>query len=386
MNTHLNYSARIKYAAIVVLTVALCAGLGLQPVYAANIPAQSQDEFPPQPQEQPQQLGYTLFLPGMFRTTTSSSAPLLLGIYPENWWAGGGPTDVIEREFRTMDSWMGKSLSLAGVFHSFDPSNLDATVILLLTTIWDNGYTPFVNIYASKSAATIASGGMDQQIRDWARAYAVYANGGERIAFLAPLQEMNGYWVPYGLNPVGYKQAYLRIQTIFREEGVPDESVRWVFAPNGYSDPKNPPFEDYYPGDDVVDVVALSAYNFGYNPLASYKKWQTPEKIYSEYIARAHTMTPKKWILVGQTGTTAYTSSGYDVAAKNEWLEHSLNYLAEQPGFHGIIFYNGDVGGFDWQIYEAGGEQFTGFAAGAQQPAYGSLTPQELKAMPLNIR
>ena len=178
---------------------------------------------------------------------------------------------------------------------------------------------PFVNLQIWATAYDIASGKKDVEIRNWARAYKNFADGPDgqgRIAFIAPIQEMNscqsgGCWTMWGGDPENYKIAFRRIRQIFDQEAVPSSSVRWVFAPNGWSHYKyDHPFEDYYPGENWVDIVAISAYNFGgCIPNA----WRSPQEVYNNpnyrhqsegaYLDRMRVMAPGKPIFIAQTGT-----------------------------------------------------------------------------------
>jgi hypothetical protein len=306
---------------------------------------------------------------------------VMLGIYPSNYWQPM-VQDAINKEFIPLDTWSGKHLSLAGVFHSIDQYK---TVSNMLPTIWNNGYTPFVNIYFNASAYTIASGGKDAAIRAWARDFAIYANGGTRMAFLAPMQEMNGDWVPYGLDPANFKIAFKRIRQLFSEEGVPSASVRWVFAPNGYSDSSDPGFETYYPGDAYVDVVAFSGYNFGYHPLNPYKDWETPSEVFSPYLTRMTAMAPSKPIMVVQTGTTAYYNSSRTTSPdqKNLWLREAYTLLAQYPGVIGVIYYD-DSPDYDWTFYRSGSVSFTGYREGVASASFVYIPPVEVMEMELS--
>ena len=110
--------------------------------------------------------------------------------------------------------------------------------------------------------------------------------------------------------------------TIFEQEGVPSSSVQWVFAPNGKSSTGWPSFEDYYPGDSLVDVVGFSSYNFGFHPNlypASYRKWSTPDYVFTDHVSRMRVMAPSKPVFIAQTGTSAYGPNGYDESQKNQW-------------------------------------------------------------------
>lgn len=313
-----------------------------------------------------------LFLP--LTVSNSPQRNVMLGIYPHSYWQ---PLvqEAINNEFIPVDGFAGKHISLAGVFHSIEQYN---TVSNMLPIIWDNGYTPFVNIHFSASAYKIASGGKDAEIRAWAKDYAKYANGGARMAFLAPMQEMNGDWVPYGLDPVNFKLAFQRIRQIFAQQGVPAASVRWVFAPNGYSASGDPGFEEYYPGDAYVDVVGFSSYNFGYHRLNPHKDWQTPSEIFSPYLSRMSAMAPSKPIIIAQTGTSAYynSSSTTNTTEKNKWLTTAFALLEQHPSVIGVMYYN-DSPDYDWAFYRSG-VTYVGYPQGVASDSYVYIPPQEL--------
>jgi beta-mannanase len=251
--------------------------------------------------------------------------------------------------------------------------------------MWDNGYTPFVNLTVQYNsgitAKQIANGQADNVLRNIARTYATMVQHNHRMAFFAPLQEMNSDWVPYGMDPANFKLAYRRIQQIFADEGVPSESIQWVFAPNGWTAPEKPPFEDYYPGDAYVDIVGFSAYNFGYCSNNSHPAWETPETIFHQYIERFAVLAPSKPIFISQTGTTAYTNQGKSVTAKNQWLTEAYNYLATHPSVRAVIYFNRWDSDCDWSFYQLGGEQYAGYPQGVANSAYGYVSPFALKDM-----
>ncbi len=73
--------------------------------------------------------------------------------------------------------------------------------------------------------------------------------------FIRPLHEMNGGWFWYGKrNPEEFKKLFrMTIKFLTEEQGLHNLIV--VYAPN-----KGKGVADYYPGDDVVDVVGVDSY------------------------------------------------------------------------------------------------------------------------------
>ena len=106
------------------------------------------------------------------------------------------------------------------------------------------------------------------------------------------MNEMNGDWCVYsGINysndPLIYKEAYRYIYHRFEDAGV--NNVLWVWNPNGKS---YPPVDwnhtlMYYPGDEYVDIVGLTAFNTGTYYSSVGETWQDfttlYEQLYDQY-------------------------------------------------------------------------------------------------------
>ncbi len=303
-----------------------------------------------------------------------------LGVYTHGYL---GSQYTINTEVKSLDTWAavtgGKRLSILGTFIQIeDPT----TIVEQLEVPWENGYIVFVNMGSTHTSYEIANGSVDSLIKRWAAYYKIWlSKGGGRWAIIAPLQEMNGYWTPYGLNPTNFKLAYQRIQNIFKESGISDNSVRWAFAPNGYQDPGDPPFEDYYPGDQFVSIVAFSSYNFGLCPVAIKStlnpQWQTAETIFSDYLSRMKKMAPNKPIYIAETGSTSYTKPNYpDQSTKNQWLIDTYLYLAKE-GVKGILYLNFDSE-CDFAFYQPEGRQLDGYRQAVSAPYFDYFSPSEL--------
>jgi len=302
------------------------------------------------------------------RTSSGSgrSSPLLLGMYTST------ALQSSAMEIRDLDRWiagngLSQSIAIAGTFMDFEFPNPEWNVIHDLDAAWELGYAPFVNIAVGttgnglRSAYDVASGAIDGSILAWASVYAKWTNGGQKKAFIAPLQEMNGSWVSYTGDPENYKLAYRHIQDLFVQAGVPESAVVWVFAPNGWSLPGDE-FEAYYPGDAFVDVVGFSAFNFG--GCAAQPTWEAFDQAFKPYLDRMLVMAPSKPIFIAQTGTV---EQGGD---KNAWLVEAYSRLAATPNLQGVIYFNQakpEAGGancpvVDWRVYDPqSGTGYQGF-------------------------
>ncbi len=341
---------------------------------------------------------FSIFLPLVLR---NYSQPLLFGVYTPGWLA---LESTYTGELTPLDAFAGKHHTLVGTFVDLITPNYGNYVTAQLTMAWDHGYTPFVNLNACTSVsppsecgnqtalAHIAAGDWDSYLDQWIAAFKTYAEGGGgRAVFIAPFQEMNYLTQYYNPDPQYFKDAFAYVRSAFEAAGVPAGSVRWVFAPNAYSPPADP-FEEYYPGEALVDVVGLSTYNMGYTPGNS--RWDPPSYTFGNYLLRLRTMAPAKPIIFTQTGTTATTETGRDDDAKNQWLTEAFNYLATQSQVRGFIYYNmcPSWEGIDWGVHDRcwGGPppidslaDYTGYQTGSANPAYRYITPADLKNMPL---
>jgi len=299
---------------------------------------------------------------------------ILLGVSTADYW---GNQAIIDRQLNQLGTLSGKPLSMAGLFIDIEDSNPDYNISTQLNHLLDSGYTGFMQLTSHRTLADILSGSVDGALQRFAQAYAKWATQGEnRSAWLAPLPEMNGTWETYSADPQSFKQAYRHIQQIFQASGVPKQSLRWVFAPNGWS-PSDRSFESFYPGAEFVDAVAFSSFNWGYAQTASYQRWQTPTEVFDPYVQRMKSMAPDKPIFITQTGTTSSTATGSNHDAKDQWLQNAYTYFAGAPGIRGILYFNLNKE-TDWSLFDSAGELYQGYRVAVQSSAFGYISPAEL--------
>lgn len=131
-----------------------------------------------------------------------------------------------------------------------------------------------------QSIADIAAGVYDEYIWSWAAG--VRESG--VVVYLRPFPEMNGDWVPWNGQPELFRAAWRRMAAIFDLAGT--ANVRWVFSPNVTDSPRTEEnrLELYYPGPDVVDVLAVDGYNWG--STRPWTAWRSFEEVFAEGYAR----------------------------------------------------------------------------------------------------
>lgn len=277
---------------------------------------------------------------GASTTLASGTGLLLAGMYVPGY-------DEQAAQLEEVGSWARGRLSLAGTFIDVtDAANLEHR----LEAAWSARTTPFVNVETTTSIESLARGDVDDAIARLATVTRTWLELGEgRSAILAPFQEMNLAETPWGCRPDAFREAYRRFVAAFEQAGV-DDRVAWAFAPNGWTHAAcGGSSEPYFPGGDVVDLVALSAYDFG--PRSWDARHSFPREVYGPWLDDVRRYTEDMPILIAQTGTLA---AGGDRA---RWLREMVTYLDAQPEVVGFIYFNLrtrslDGALLDWRVFD----------------------------------
>ncbi|TMB12392.1 MAG: beta-mannanase [Deltaproteobacteria bacterium] len=121
--------------------------------------------------------------------------------------------------------------------------------------------------------------------------------------------EVNGDWNPWsapyngGLNvgPGKFKQAYRHVVAVMRGRGA--SNITWALhynAQNYPEDPRNVP-ASYYPGDDVVDWVGISAYG---SERSNDDRCPTFRSLVEDMLPQLHAATASKPLFIFEFGIT----------------------------------------------------------------------------------
>ena len=241
-----------------------------------------------------------------------------------------------EEPLRELESRLGRRLDVAQWFmnwsHTWDEQ--------LVRTAARGGRLPLI-AWQPKGldVGRIAAGELDIYLLSWAAGARAY---GEPL-YLRPFPEMNGNWVDWNGDPEGLKTAWRRMTGIFREAGASE--VRWVWSPNVNDQPRSEAnrLEHYYPGADVVDVLALDGYNWG--TVRSWSDWRSFETIFAEAYARVTALGEQRvWIT-----ETACAEQGGDKAA---WVRAMFASRAF-PKVEAIVWFDENKEA-DWRINSSG--------------------------------
>jgi hypothetical protein len=202
---------------------------------------------------------------------------------------------------------------------------------------WD-GYVPTSEPDVSKHSILMVSwhGAAYSQINNGASdkliaAVAKKLAGMKRPILLRWGWEMNGNWFEWdgshnGQDPGGYVKAWRRIHGIFREHKA--TNVAWVWSPNWNSAPDNSwnKFQRYYPGDDYVDWVGVSGYDF-YN--------ESPATLFGPVTSAYGARKP---IILSETAAV-------DLGAhtKAPWIRKLATWAAKTPSLGAVVWFDTDT-------------------------------------------
>lgn len=194
----------------------------------------------------------------------------------------------------------------------------------------------------------IINGLLDDDLRLWAQAARDF--GSPLIVEYGT--ECNGDWFPWNVRwngarlrrfgdrtkydgPERFVAAFHHVVTLMRAEGA--TNITWVFHANWDDGPEQPwnRLEDYYPGDDVVDWVAISAYG-PQTPLDNYLDLFRDE-IAAAY-PRLQSVAPGKPVIIAEFGVTA----GNPLITPEAWAGPALDDLLafRWPAVIGFSWWN----------------------------------------------
>ena len=187
----------------------------------------------------------------------------------------------------------------------------------------------------------ILDGAFDADLTTW---------GEGAAAFDTPIivewgTEMNGDW--FGRNgrwnggpdagPRRFRQAYRHIERVIEAAGA--DNITWAWHVNGDSQPAaawNQP-ERYYPGDDWVDWVGLSAYG-ALTPQDGAGDWASFRETLDEMVPRLTTLAPDKPVMVFEFGMTRGNAHGRPAAFADAALTDLLD--NRWPAVRGFSWWN----------------------------------------------
>lgn len=234
------------------------------------------------------------------------------------------------------DRTAGRRPSIVETFSDF----ADAFPASYARVVSARGQTPLITYETNApqyTAAAMASGAFDAQLRRWARGAKAW---GKRL-YIRFLCEANGDWNAWspgvrGNTPKVYVAAYRHIHHVFTSVGATNVKFAWTPI-NNY--PGSTPLKAIYPGDGYVDVVGVDGYNWGATHPSG---WETFRQVFNSSLTEIRTFTAKP-IWITETGSTEL---GGDKAA---WIDGMFNAIQRDKRISGLIWFDANKE-TDWRI------------------------------------
>jgi hypothetical protein len=220
----------------------------------------------------------------------------------------------------------------------------------VVASIRKRGATPlvFLNLRSTDVAtepdpvynlAAILSGTFDASLASWADA--ARASGSEIIVDWG--WEMNGDWSAWSgphnggrdEGPRRFREVYRHIVRLMRGRGA--DNIRFAFHINfpEFPDDTWNAFENYYPGDDVIDIIGASIYSAQF-PTDDF--FPSFESLFGPAHSRLVKMAPKKPVFVFEFGAAANNPLGDSAAWADKALADVLS--GRWPGVRGFAWWN----------------------------------------------
>jgi hypothetical protein len=238
-------------------------------------------------------------------------------------------------------SWGGEPWVSQPHRHVFQAVTAGGRLPLVTWEPWRPGDGPWQPRF---SLQRIVDGEFDEYILRWARGL---RDVGAPV-YLRPMHEMNGNWYPWsgtvnGNSAALYTQAWARMHAIFDLQGA--SNVKWVFSPINEDWPMDAGnrFERYYPGDDLVDVLALDGYNWGATK-PRFGGWRSFRKTFASAYKRLARLGPQP-IWIAEVGSA---TEGGDKAA---WVRDMFRTAARMRRLQAIVWMDTvDDHEGDWRV------------------------------------
>ena len=143
-------------------------------------------------------------------------------------------------------------------------------------------------------------------------------------------------------------EKYPQLHDLFNRAGLDGNHVQWVWAVN-YVDVGGFSAEQFFPGADAVDWVAVDGYNWGASQ--SWSSWATPSQVFGNMVGRLAQYA--KPLSISEVASTTSTTSGTSVAAKSQWVSDFFAYATNTANARMVAWFNADKE-TDWAVFGGG--------------------------------
>lgn len=231
-----------------------------------------------------------------------------------------------------------------------------------LTTTVQRGRTPLLSVSSKKidgtkiSWAAVASGAHDAQIVQHANAVKAL-----RVPMYVSFQHEPDYSPGFGA-AADYRAAFRHYVEVFRAQGVTNAVWTWIVTPTPFAPYAAVSADALYPGDDVVDQIALDAYNWFGCATNGQTSWSSMSRAASAFRAfgRAH----GKPLVIAEWGSVEDPAVPGRKAA---WLRESMATLESWPEVTAVLYFH-HHGSCSWFV-DSTPSSLEAFADVADSPA-----------------
>jgi hypothetical protein len=274
---------------------------------------------------------------GSENTSTENTTFIYHGVATHRWsnlvTPGGGQADAIKTEVDAYETAVGRTVAWVEFGHEWEIDGRSFPKEVA-NSIKDRGATPliFLNLRSVDegtdpvySLADIITGKFDSDFSSWADeaknfGSEIMVNWGWEMNIEQPWNGIyNGGEIE---GPKRFREAYRHIIELMKRQGA--TNIRWGFHINFPESPSESwnAFENYYPGDDVIDSMGVSIYGAQAptdTSLASFVSYM--DTAYSRLIK----MAPDKPVFVFELATTSTQSGGSQITWADEALTAILS-------------------------------------------------------------
>lgn len=153
-------------------------------------------------------------------------------------------------------------------------------------------------------------------------------------------------------SPEIYRKMFRYVVSLFKKAGA--GNVLWAFCPNAESVPHtgyDPSagwnrVPNYYPGDDVVDILGMDGYNWGTTQTVEKNGWQSRWRSFGEtflpVLTELRTLSPGKPVVVFET------ASATEGGKKSEWINDMIE-TAGKWHLSGVVWFQANKE-IDWRL------------------------------------
>ncbi|MCL3861411.1 PKD domain-containing protein [Actinotalea sp. K2] len=200
----------------------------------------------------------------------------------------------------------------------------------------ERGRTPVLSIEPTLEDRTrlpwaqIAQGAHDTRIRE--QAAAVRSLG---VPVFLTFHHEPDYATGHG-TPAEFRAAWRHFVEVFRQEGATNVAWTWVMTPGSFGAAAvTAGAEAYYPGDDVVDWLALDPYNWNACTTGVPSRWRPMSEIAGPF--RAWGQARGKPLMLAEWGSFEDSTSS---TRKANWYRESMSTLAGWPEVKAVVAFH----------------------------------------------